>query len=81
MVVDKRKVLIIEALVFAALLGVALMYISHVWMDYVFLTALAHFGNKGKKIVGSKYYRIILVAFGIVLMYYGASFAMAAIQT
>ena len=75
------SVMIIQALAFAAILGVVLMYISHVWMDYVFLTALAYFGNKGKKIVGSKYYRIILAAFGIILIYYGVSFAIAAIRT
>ena len=72
------SVLIIQALAFAALGGVLLMYISHVWMDYAFLSVLAHFGKKGKVIIGSKYYRIVLVAFGIVLIYYGASFIVAA---
>jgi threonine/homoserine/homoserine lactone efflux protein len=72
------SVLIIQALAFAALVGVLLMYISHVWMDYAFLSVLAHFGKRGKVIIGSKYYRIVLVAFGIVLIYYGASFIVAA---
>jgi len=72
------SVLIIQALAFAALLGVILMYVSHVWMDYVFLTALAHFGKKGMKIVGSKYYRTVLIAFGIILIYYGSTFVLAA---
>ena len=73
------SVLIIQALAFAALVGVLVMYLSHVWMDYVFLTALAHFGNRGRAIVGSKYYKIVLVTFGIVLIYYGVSFILAAI--
>lgn len=73
------SVLIIQALAFAALIGVIVMYVSHVWMDYAFLTALAHFGKKGKKIVGSKRYRMVLIAFGIVLIYYGISFILAAI--
>ena len=73
------SVLIIQALAFAALLGVLVMYVSHVWMDYAFLTALAHFGKKGKTIVGSKYYRIVLVAFGIILVYYGVTFIFGAI--
>jgi len=72
------SVLIIQALAFAALLGVLVMYISHVWMDYAFLTALAHFGKKGKAIVGSKYYRIVLVTFGVILVYYGATFVLGA---
>ena len=72
------SVLIVQALAFAALLGVLLMYVSHVWMDYAFLTALAHFGKKGKAIVGSKYYRVVLVTFGIILVYYGATFIVGA---
>jgi len=72
------SVLILQALAFAALVGVILMYVSHVWMDFAFLSALAHFGNKGKKIVGSKYYRIILIIFGLILIYYGGSFVLAA---
>jgi len=72
------SVLILQALAFAALVGVVLMYVSHVWMDYAFLSVLAHFGNKGKKIVGSKYYRIILIIFGLILIYYGGSFVLAA---
>ncbi len=73
------SVLIIQALAFAALMGVLVMYISHVWMDYAFLTALAHFGKSGKVIIGSKYYKIVLTSFGIVLVYYGISFIMSAI--
>ena len=72
------SVLIIQALAFAALLGVILMYISHVWMDYVFLTTLAHFSKKGMKIIGSKYYRTVLIAFGIILIYYGSAFVLGA---
>ena len=72
------SVLIIQALAFAALLGVLLMYISHVWMDYVFLTALAHFSRKGMKMIGSKYYRTVLVLFGAILIYYGSTFVLGA---
>ena len=72
------SVLIIQALVFGALLGVILMYISHVWMDYAFLTGLAHFARRGVKIFGSKYYRGSLIAFGIILVCYGITFVLAA---
>ena len=70
--------LIIQALAFGALLGVILMYISHVWMDYAFLTGLAHFARRGVKIFGSKYYRGALIAFGIILVCYGFTFVLAA---
>lgn len=74
------SVLIIQALAFAAIIGVLLMYASHVWMDYAFLTAIAHLGKKGRAIVGSRWYKVVLVAFGLILIYYGASFVLDAIK-
>ncbi|MGO9644057.1 MAG: LysE family transporter [Candidatus Bathyarchaeia archaeon] len=71
------SMLILQALTYAALLGVFIMYLSHVWMDYAFLTALAHFGKKGKAFLGSRYYRLILFAFGMILVYYGITFLLA----
>ncbi|HXY82936.1 MAG TPA: LysE family transporter [Candidatus Saccharimonadales bacterium] len=65
------SVLILQALTYAALLGVLIMYISHVWMDYAFLATLAHFGKRGKAFLGSQYYRFVLLAFGLILVYYG----------
>jgi threonine/homoserine/homoserine lactone efflux protein len=72
--------LIVKALAFAAIIGVLVMYASHVWMDYAFLTSLAYFAKKGKSIVGSKYYKLVLIAFGLVLVYYGLSFIVDAVK-
>ncbi len=74
------SVLIVQALAFAAIIGVLIMYVSHVWMDYAFLTALAYFAKKGKSIVGSKYYKVVLIAFGLILVYFGLSFTIDAIR-
>jgi threonine/homoserine/homoserine lactone efflux protein len=72
--------LIVQALAFAAIIGVLIMYASHVWMDYAFLTALAYFAKKGKSIVGSKYYKAVLIAFGLILVYFGLSFTIDALR-
>jgi len=72
------SILIVQALAFAAIVGVLVMYASHVWMDYAFLTAIAHLGKKGKGIVGSRYYKLVLIAFGLILTYYGATFVIEA---
>ncbi len=74
------SVLIVQALAFAAIIGVLIMYVSHVWMDYAFLTTIAHLGKKGKVIVGSRYYKFVLIAFGLILVYYGGTFVLAAIK-
>jgi threonine/homoserine/homoserine lactone efflux protein len=74
------SILVVQALAFAAIIGVLIMYVSHVWMDYAFLTALAYFSKKGKSIVGSNYYKFVLIAFGLILIYYGLSFTIGAVR-
>jgi len=68
------SVLIVQALAFAAMIGVLIMYVSHVWMDYAYLTAIAHLGKRGRAIMGSRYYKLVLIGFGLVLIYYGSTF-------
>ena len=48
--------LIQEALAFASLGGVVLMYVAHIWMDYAWLTATAHLAKKGINLIGTKGY-------------------------
>ncbi len=59
---------------FASFAGVVFMYICHVWMDYAWLTSVAHFSKMGTNVVGSKWYRLIMVLFGAVLIYFGLTF-------
>jgi threonine/homoserine/homoserine lactone efflux protein len=66
--------LILIALEFAALAGVVFMYLCHVWMDYAWLIGIAHFAKKGRSIIGLKWYRVLLGAFGGVLVYFGYTF-------
>lgn len=63
--------LILDSLAFASLAGVVLMYFAHVWMDYAWLTAVAYLAKKGTDIVGSKGYRILMIAFALILIYFG----------
>jgi threonine/homoserine/homoserine lactone efflux protein len=66
--------LILLALEFAALAGVVFMFLCHVWMDYVWLTGVAYFAKRGVNALGSRWYRVLLGVFGIILIYYGISF-------
>ena len=66
--------LILLSLEFASLAGVVFMYICHVWMDYLWLTLVAHFSKMGTNIVGFKWYRLIMAVFGAVLIYFGLTF-------
>ena len=71
--------LIILALEFAALAGVIFMFICHVWMDYVWLIGLSHFAKKGTNLLGSKWYRYLMVIFGGILIYFGLNFLIDAL--
>jgi len=66
--------LILIALEFAALVGVVFMFICHVWMDYVWLISVSYFAKKGVNALGTKWYRIVIVFFGVVLIYFGIMF-------
>jgi len=72
------SILIVQAVAFAAITGVLIMYLAHVWMDYAYLTTIAHLGKKSRKLIGSRYYKVILIAFGLVLVYYGSTFLLNA---
>lgn len=71
--------LVVEALIFASLAGVFLMYVSHVWMDYAFLGAGAYFAKRGVQFVGSKGFRLLLAIFGLFLIYFGVVFVSSAL--
>jgi len=66
--------LIQAALAFASLGGVVLMYVAHIWMDYAWLTATAHLAKKGINLIGTKGYRILILTFGIALVFFGLYF-------
>jgi threonine/homoserine/homoserine lactone efflux protein len=66
--------LILEALNLASFAGVLIMYVSHVWMDYAWLIATAYLARKGTTLIGSKRYRIVMMVFGVVLIFFGLDF-------
>ena len=70
--------LIIIALEFAALIGVLFMFVCHVWMDYVWLTGTAYFAKKGTNIMGLKWYKPLLIVFGVILIYFGITYIISA---
>jgi len=73
--------LILLSLEFASLAGVVFMYICHVWMDYAWLTSVAHFSKMGTNVVGFKWYRFIVAVFGAVLIYFGLTFLVSSLTS
>ena len=66
--------LIENALSLASFAGVLIMYVSHVWMDYVWITGTAYLAKKGTNLAGKKGYKILMVIFGFILVFFGLYF-------
>lgn len=66
--------LIIDA-ISLGIIGVIVMYVSHVWMDYAWLTLIAEAGARAKSILGSRGYRILLGILGTLLILFAANMA------
>lgn len=73
--------LIVDALLLASFAGVFSMFISHIWMDYVWLSVTAHLANKGKVLMGSRGHKALLYVFSTVTIYFGLQFILVAIIT
>jgi len=69
--------LIMGALDLASFAGVFIMYVSHVWMDYAWLIGTAYLAKKGTNLMGMEEYRVVMIIFGAVLIYFGLRFLLS----
>ncbi|MCC6021840.1 MAG: LysE family translocator, partial [Desulfurococcaceae archaeon] len=53
---------------YGVVLGLVIMYSSHVWMDYIWLSLLAYTSSKGVKYLSLKGYKILLIILALVLV-------------
>ncbi len=71
--------LITDSAMFGLAAGIAILFVLHIWMDYVWLAATAYLASKGSSVLKSRYYPILLLALAAVLVYYGIYFVLSAI--
>ena len=64
--------LVIEAYTYGGYLGIVLMYLAHVWIDFAWLIAITQLAKSGKKFMEGMGYRIFLFLLGLALLYFGA---------
>jgi len=50
------------------IIGIVVMYVSHVWMDFLWLSLVAEASSRGLTIGGGKMYRALMLFFGILLI-------------
>jgi threonine/homoserine/homoserine lactone efflux protein len=73
--------LVYEAMSLGLIQGLTIMYLSHVWLDYLWLGLLAYLSKCGRKVIGLKIYRYILVLFSLVLILFGVSWIYSSVNT
>jgi threonine/homoserine/homoserine lactone efflux protein len=72
--------LISDAMAIWAFAGILIVFVLHIWMDFVWLGATAFLISKSKKIISNTSYRAIILALSIILIYFGITFLMDVIN-
>ena len=67
-------VLITESIMLWGFSGILILFIFHIWMDYVWLFAVAGFASKAKNILSNRNYKILIIGLSILLVYFGVDF-------
>ena len=66
--------LISDATLIWAFSGIFILFLFHIWMDFLWLGFTAFLASKSSKILSNRNYKIIMIVLSIVLIYYGITF-------
>ena len=66
--------LISDAMLIWAFAGILVMFALHIWMDFVWLGAVAWLAAKSSKIISNRNYKIIMIGLSGMLIYFGITF-------
>ena len=67
-------VLISESIQNFGIIGIVILFLFHIWMDYAWLFTIAAFSSKAKNYLSKKNFKIIIIGLSIILIYYGIDF-------
>jgi len=67
-------VLISESIQNFGIIGIVILFLFHIWMDYAWLFTIAVFSSKAKNYLSKRNFKIIIVGLSIVLIYFGIDF-------
>tara|TARA_B100000686_G_scaffold226094_1_gene233265 strand:+ start:330 stop:944 length:615 start_codon:yes stop_codon:yes gene_type:complete len=67
-------VLISESIQNFGIIGIIVLFLFHIWMDYVWLFTVASFSSKVKNYLSKKNFKIIIIGLSLILIYFGVEF-------
>ena len=62
--------LISDAMLIWAFAGILVVFVLHIWMDFVWLGMVAFFASKSVKIISNRNYKIMIAGLSLVLIYF-----------
>ena len=66
--------LISDAMLIWAFAGIFIVFLLHIWMDFVWLYSIAYLSSKSSKIISNRNYKILMISLSSMLIYFGISF-------
>ena len=66
--------LITDAMLIWAFAGMLVVFIMHIWMDFVWLGGVAFLASKSKRIISNRNYKILMIGLNCTLIYFGITF-------
>ncbi len=67
-------VLILESIQNFGIVGIVILFLFHIWMDYVWLFTIAVFSSKAKNYLSKRNFKIIIIGLSMILIYFGIDF-------
>ena len=67
-------VLISESIQIFGIIGIVILFLFHIWMDYAWLFTIAAFSSRAKNYLSKRNFKIIIIGLSVVLIYFGIEF-------
>jgi threonine/homoserine/homoserine lactone efflux protein len=66
--------LITDAMLIWAFAGILIVFVMHIWMDFVWLGGIAFLASKSIRIMSNRNYKILMIGLNGMLIYFGITF-------
>ena len=66
--------LISDAMILWSFGGILIMFVLHIWMDFVWLGAVSFFASKSSGILSNRNYKVLMLGISGMLIYFGITF-------
>jgi len=66
--------LISDAMLIWAFSGILIVFILHIWMDFVWLGGISFLASKSSRIISNRNYKSIMIGLSLLLVYFGITF-------